>query len=151
MNAPYGDIKPTALTLGQMRSIFTFNLSVLIPYAFSLGYEVRIAEAKRSDEQAEINAIGAAGRERVAKLIQAEFPLLADKILNNGKAGGIRNTVHGDGLAVDIDLFMNGVYLDRTGDHKVLGLYWEKLHLLNRWGGRFDDGNHYSMEYRGRK
>jgi hypothetical protein len=27
-----------------------------------------------------------------------------------------------------------------------LGEFWEGLHPLCRWGGRFNDGNHYSIE-----
>lgn len=52
-------------------------------------------------------------------------------------------------LAVDFNLFKDGKYLMGTEDHKVLGLYWESLGGC--WGGRFNDGNHYSLEHEGRK
>jgi len=45
-------------------------------------------------------------------------------------------------LAVDLNLFRDGEYLKKTEDHKPLGEYWETLG--GTWGGRFDDGNHYS-------
>jgi len=45
-------------------------------------------------------------------------------------------------LAVDLNLFKDGVFLDKTEDHEELGIFWESLG--GTWGGRFDDGNHYS-------
>jgi len=55
-------------------------------------------------------------------------------------------------LAVDLNLFnREGVYLDTTEVHKPFGEYWESLHPLCVWGGRFNDGCHYSLEHEGRK
>ena len=62
-------------------------------------------------------------------------------------------------LAIDLDLFKDGegfemgckVYLTKTEDHRKLGEFWESLHPLCRWGGRFGDGNHYSLEHGGVK
>ena len=48
-------------------------------------------------------------------------------------------------LAVDFNLFKDGVYLTETEDHRMLGEYWELLG--GSWGGRFNDGNHYSLEH----
>ena len=45
-------------------------------------------------------------------------------------------------LAIDLNLFKDGIYLKKTDDHKELGEYWESLG--GTWGGRFRDGNHYS-------
>ena len=61
-----------------------------------------------------------------------------------------KKSLHYDGLAVDIDLTLNGKYLDKTEDHAEFGAFWESLHPLCRWGGRFKDGNHYSLTYQGR-
>jgi hypothetical protein len=58
---------------------------------------------------------------------------------------------HKIALAIDLNLFKNGVYLTETEDHRPLGEWWEKQHVLNCWGGRFGDGNHYSMTYEGVK
>lgn len=123
----------------------------LVPKAFELGFTVRWGEARRTDEQAEINALGAEGRELLAQCIKARWPLLAAKIRNNGKASGIRASVHQLAIAIDLNLFRDGIYLTRTEDHRLLGEYWETLHPLCRWGGRWGDGNHYSLEYQGRK
>jgi len=61
------------------------------------------------------------------------------------------NSLHYDGLAVDIDLTKGGQYLSRTEDHRQFGEYWEGLNPLCCWGGRFGDGNHYSVTMGGRK
>lgn len=50
---------------------------------------------------------------------------------------------HPKGLAIDLNLFRDGVYLGGTDDHEPLGNYWEYLSDDARWGGRFSDGNHY--------
>lgn len=54
--------------------------------------------------------------------------------------------LHGDRLAGDLNLFKDGKYLTATEDHEPLGRHWESLHEDNRWGGDFNDGNHYSMK-----
>lgn len=64
---------------------------------------------------------------------------------------GHRNSAHKNKLAVDINLFKSGKYLGDTEAHRALGEWWEKQHPLARWGGRFNDGNHYSFEYSGVK
>lgn len=71
----------------------------------------------------------------------------------HGKDGlkHMKNSLHWEGVAVDIDLFKDGVYLTQTSDHELFGIFWESLHPDARWGGRFEDGNHYSVEFDGRK
>ncbi len=64
-------------------------------------------------------------------------------------AGG----AHYQGCAMDINLFKldpatgKYVYSTDTEDHRIFGEFWERLHPLARWGGRFSrpDGNHYSV------
>ena len=57
------------------------------------------------------------------------------------------NSLHKLGLAVDFNLYKNGIYLKKTEDHLPLGQFWESIG--GSWGGRFDDGNHYSLAYKG--
>jgi len=52
-------------------------------------------------------------------------------------------------LAIDLNLFKDGMYLTGTEDHKPVGEHWEDLG--GSWGGRFNDGNHYSLEHEGRR
>lgn len=50
-------------------------------------------------------------------------------------------------LAVDFNLFIDGKYQTTTEAYKPLGEYWERLG--GSWGGRFEDGNHFSLEHEG--
>lgn len=54
---------------------------------------------------------------------------------------GSTQSKHRKRLAIDLNLFKNGVYLTETSDHLPLGQYWELIGGV--WGGRFNDGNHY--------
>lgn len=64
-------------------------------------------------------------------------------------AGHRDGSLHQLRLAIDLNLFRDGKFLDGAEDHRPLGEYWESLG--GTWGGRFDDGNHYSLEHGGRK
>lgn len=52
------------------------------------------------------------------------------------------NSFHYIRLAQDFNLFKNGVWLEKTEDHRPLGEYWQSIG--GSWGGRWGDGNHYS-------
>lgn len=54
---------------------------------------------------------------------------------------GSTQSKHRKRLAIDLNLFKNGVYLTETSDHLPLGQHWELIGGV--WGGRFNDGNHY--------
>jgi hypothetical protein len=62
---------------------------------------------------------------------------------------GLGQSLHRKRLAVDLNLFRNGHWLSSTASHQPLGEYWESLG--GSWGGRFGDGNHYSLEHGGVK
>lgn len=68
---------------------------------------------------------------------------------------GSEVSLHRVRLAIDLNLFMRvdgkWKYLDKSEDHKVLGIWWEQLDPECAWGGRFSDGNHYSLKHEGRK
>ena len=117
-------IPPNMLKLGEKQRIFAWNQHFLIAFVYKSGYELTFGEAYRTAEQAALNA----------------------------KAGtGIKNTLHGMRLAVDWNLFKDGVYLTDSDSHRQFGTFWKTLHPLNRWGGDFSrpDGNHYSMTHEG--
>lgn len=112
------------MTLREKQSLFASLVASLITHAGALGYAVTLGEAWRSEWEA----------------------------LRLAKVGlGIKRSVHCDRLAVDLNLFKNGVYLTTSDAHRPLGEWWEKQHPLCRWGGRFGDGNHYSFEHEGRR
>jgi len=88
------------------------------------------------------------------------LPRLIDKMIEDGytplhgKDGlkHMKNSLHYEGLADDIDLFKGTVYLSSTADHAEFGKFWEMLDVACRWGGHFNppDGNHYSVTFAGR-
>jgi len=64
----------------------------------------------------------------------------------------LRSGGHFKKIAQDLDLFRFNMetlafdYVTDTETHRPFGEFWESLHELCRWGGRFNDGNHYSIE-----
>ena len=67
----------------------------------------------------------------------------------NKADGGHKKSLHLKKLAQDMNLFIDGEYMTSTKAHKPLGLYWESIG--GTWGGRFNDGNHYSLSHNGMK
>jgi len=131
--------------------LFTESVGKLIPYANSLGYKIKLGEVLRSDEQAEINAIGFGGREAVCQLIEKQFPLLALKIRNN-RGNGIRNSVHCQALAVDVQLFDSAnKWLQDKYPYELLADFWESLSPEHKAGVRWGDTPHYSIQLGGAK
>lgn len=110
-------------TLGQKQRRFTRMVGLLIEYAYQQGYELTFGDAYRDPR-----VHGQAGQK-----------------LSYSSA----RSLHKERLAVDFNLFRDGKYLTRTEDHRLLGEYWESLG--GSWGGRFNDGNHYSLAHGGRK
>lgn len=111
-------------TLRELRCAFTSLLPNLIRKAQELGFEVAAGEVQRDPRVAALNA----------------------------KAGtGIAQSVHLQGLAIDLHLYRAGQYQTQTEAHRALGNWWEAQHPKARWGGRWGDGNHYSFEWQGRK
>lgn len=90
---------------------------------------------------------------KISVLIQVAYELGYTVTLGDGnvdsKVGHKENSNHYRRLAQDLNLFKDGVYLTKTEDHLVLGEIWEKMGGC--WGGRFGDGNHYSLEWNGFK
>jgi hypothetical protein len=121
------------------------------------GFAVTLGESYRSDEQAEINALGPDGRARLVRNLSPYFPELAKRIANN-TGSGIRNSLHTLRLASDFNLWIRDVDSDwmiiESSSHeawKKAGEAWEKSGKDHAWGGRFGDANHISIAYQGRK
>jgi len=114
------------VSLGEQQRRFTELVGRLIQWAYANGFELTFGDAYRSPEQAALNA----------------------------KTGaGISNSLHTKRLALDFNLFVDGVFKTDSEAHRPLGEYWKSLDQLCRWGGDFrkPDGNHYSMEFEGVK
>jgi hypothetical protein len=67
-----------------------------------------------------------------------------------GYAAG--KSVHKLRLAIDLNLFVDGNYI--TGDspeYQVIGEQWKSMDEDARWGGEWQDFNHFSFEQWGKK
>lgn len=110
-------------TLGQKQRRFARMVARLIDQAHALGYEVTLGDAYRDPR------------------LHGAFGV---------KQGyGAARSCHKLRLAIDLNLFRDGKFLDKSSDHRLLGEWWES-HGGTR-GGRFEDGNHYSLEHEGAK
>lgn len=87
----------------------------------------------------------------VALLIQYAYELGYELTFGDAWAheGHTRHSLHYKRLAIDLNLFKDGEYLHDTQSHERLGIFWESIG--GSWGGRFKDGNHYSLEHEGFK
>ena len=114
------------MNLGEKQRRFTELVSRLISWASDEGYELTFGEAYRTPEQAALNA---------------------------AKGSGISNSLHTLRLAIDLNLFLDGVYQKDSAAYEPLGEYWKSLDPEARWGGDFSrpDGNHFSLEHNGVK
>ena len=113
------------MTLGQKQRQFARLVARLIDKAYELGFEVSLGDAFRDSR-----VHGAMGVR---------------------KSYSHPNSAHKLRLAIDLNLFKDGEFLEQSEDHRPLGEWWEQQHPLARWGGRFNDGNHYSFEHNGVK
>ena len=113
------------MTLGRLQREYAKAYASLILKAYEMGYEVTLGDTFRSP--------------RV-------FGHMGTK-----KGYGRKNSLHKLKLAGDLNLFKDGEYLQETDDHQPLGEWWETEYaeFNSAWGGRFNDGNHYSFAYRG--
>jgi len=112
------------MTLRQEQSKFALMAAKLIIHAYELGYEVTLGDAFRDPR------------------LHGDFGVK--------KGYGASKSFHKKRLAIDLNLFKDGKFLDGTEHHKQLGEWWESQG--GTWGGRFGDkghpnradGNHYS-------
>lgn len=121
--APKMPVDTSQMTLGQKQRLMTRLIADLIIFAYDNGYELTLGDAYRDPR-----VHGAVG-------VKQSY--------------SSANSLHKERLAIDFNLFKDGKYLTQTEDHRLLGEYWESLG--GTWGGRFQDGNHYSIEHNGRK
>ena len=91
----------------------------LIHFIYSKGYGVTFGETWRTKEQAELNA---------------------------KKGIGIKNSLHCDRLAVDLNFFKDGELISTPLE---VAEYWESIG--GAAGIRFGDPPHFSLAYGGRK
>ena len=117
------------MTLRERQSAFTSLVARLILFGELQGYAFTFGEAYRSPEE-------------------------ATRLAAEGKVKAIRKSLHCDRLAIDLNLFKDGIWLTKSEDYTPLGEWWEAQSTVDfecAWGGRFEDGNHFSAAFQGRK
>ena len=62
---------------------------------------------------------------------------------------GNPKSLHRSRLAIDLNVFKGGEYLTTGEQYTDLGEWWESIG--GAWGGRFQDGNHFSLAHNGMK
>lgn len=114
------------MTPRQARCAFSMCVAELILYASTQGYEIAIDEA-------------------------------TERLTEKDTTSDHRpNSLHHIGLAVDLLLYLNGVYLTDSVQYLFLGRFWKELGVKKglplTWGGDFKhpDGNHFSLSWQGR-
>ena len=110
-------------TLGQKQRRFGRMVAALLNKALEMGYEYTFGDAFRDTR------------------LHGDF--------GQKRGYGAAKSLHKLKLAIDLNLFKDGKYLSSTEAHRPLGEWWESIG--GTWGGRFNDGNHYSLEHGGCK
>jgi hypothetical protein len=110
------------MTVREKQSTFLMNVSKLIQWAFANGFELTGGELLRPKEMQTL-------------------------YVQQGKSKTM-DSKHLDKLAIDLNLFINGVYQTDTASYKPLADFWQSLNPANRAGYYFTslkDGNHFEM------
>jgi len=113
----------------EKQSDFLKTVSIFVKMSTEMGFLLTLGEAWRPPELAELYA-------------------------KDGR--GISNSLHCIRLTIDLNAFMDGVYLNGEEDWHIpllnkLGALWKSLDKRCAWGGDFrrKDYNHYSFEHEG--
>jgi D-alanyl-D-alanine carboxypeptidase-like protein len=111
----------------EKQCLFARMIAQFIPKAYEMGYLLNFGEAWRPE-------------------------IVAQAYAKMGK--GISNSLHCLRLAVDLNAYFEGKWLDGSQDWHIphlerLGKLWESMG--GSWGGRFTkkDYNHYSLQHNG--
>lgn len=113
------------MSLGDKQRLFTLLIAKLIIWSYEHGYELTLGDAYRDPRSH--GAFGVRG------------------------VYGRSTSNHKRRLAIDFNLFIDGEYQKTSEAYAAMGEYWESLHSLCSWGGRFDDGNHFSLLHDARR
>lgn len=129
------------MSLRNLQSEFVRAFGRLIGFVYAKGWELTLGEGF-------ILQRGPDGKGRKAKHLVTGLTLKVKDAVH------MEDGQHYKALAVDLNLFINGVWIS-SGDHpawRELGDFWKGLHVDARWGGDFDsvDVNHFSFTYQGK-
>jgi hypothetical protein len=130
-----GSAGTTAVTdtrsLRSLQSLLVKSLGYLIRYAYERGYELTLGEA----------------------YVQTPRKARDGTFVQDGVH--MPSSLHYTRLAIDLNLFIRGVYITRSDDMAWidLGSFWKALDPACTWGGDFPnaDANHFSVTFGNRK
>lgn len=129
------------LSLGRQQELFTRLQAEWVLWVLSHpGVALRPGESR-------ILPLGPSGKGRPALDVKTGAQVFVKDAVH--MSGGC----HYMGLANDWNLFIKDEWIS-DGSHpmwEIIGEKWESMHTLCRWGGRFKDANHFSMERGGKK
>lgn len=105
------------MSLGKDQETFSRLITKHLQWLFDNGYEVRLGDCYRDPR------------------VHGEY---------GEKVGyGAAKSQHKKKLALDINLFKDGIYLTTSDGHKESAIHWESLNKHCRSGIRYSDSNHY--------
>ena len=110
------------MTLGELQRRLPPMVAKLIEYAYSQGYELTLGDAYRDPR------------------VHGEHGV------KHGYGAAYSN--HKQRLAIDLNLFKDGVYLDSGKEHGPLHDFWDSIGGAPRIAS---DMNHYALEWQGRR
>lgn len=107
--------------MSALQEEFAQAVAKLIQRAPELGYTVTLGEAWRTPQQAQ---------------------------WDHDHHTGILHSLHMERLAIDLNFFKDGNYIEDGSQLADIGAWWKGLGPTYRWGGDFThlpDGNHFSI------
>ena len=126
----------TKLSLREKQSIFALNIAKLIIKAYEIGYEITFGEALRTNDQQILYFEG-------LSLLKTGSDIHFVKVKPASKT---MFSKHLDKLAIDLNIFVDGVWKKDAESYRPLAEYWKSLHEDNvcgyDWGW---DLNHFQM------
>jgi len=136
------------MRLGDKQQLFARLLPKLLIEAHAQGFDIRLGEILRFEQQARYNSTHC----RKCKQTKANraHALTKAKGGHRFRAIGILNSLHRQKLAIDLNLFRDG-RLCAADEYTPLGEWWERLHELAANGRKFGDAGHFSLTHKGRK
>ena len=120
--------------LSDKQWIFLQNVANLIMYANKKGYKLTAGEMYRTEDQQWLYYNG--------KTIEN------GELVDTSRKSKTMKSKHLKRLAIDLNIFKDGVLTYKYEDVEPLGKYWESLNDRNKWGGNFlnfTDVPHFQM------
>ena len=121
------------MSLSDKQWIFLQNVAKLITYAEEQGYKLTGGELYRTHDQQYLYYNGRT--------------IIKGKLVGTTRKSKTMNSKHLKRLAIDLNIFKDGVLTYKYEDVEPLGTYWKSLNSKNDWGGfwKWKDVPHFQM------